>query len=132
FTDNAGDKSLGVTEKHERFVQVVERIVDAGETGVHAALDDHDDAGFIHIENGHAIDRAGRIGAGGGVGDVVGADHQGNVGLREFAIHFLHFNQVLVGNVGFGQENVHVAGHSAGHRVNGEFHLNTPLGQAVV
>src|SRR5579862_1347192 len=80
---NRSYKLLCVTEQHQRVVEVVERIVNAGEAGVHAALDDHDGMGFVDVEDGHAEDRARFVGAGGRVGDVVGADDKRHVGLRE-------------------------------------------------
>src|SRR3954470_18971591 len=78
FPHNASYELLGIAEQHERLVKVVERIVDTCETRVHAPLDDHDRVGLVHVENGHAEDRARLIGTGGGVGHVVGSDDQRN------------------------------------------------------
>jgi len=36
---------------------------------------------------------AGVVGAGGGVGHVVGADDEGHVGLGEVAVDFVHFDE---------------------------------------
>src|SRR6185503_5861613 len=87
------DERLGVAKEHKRFAKIVERIVDAGKAWAHAAFDDHDGAGLVHVENGHAEDGAGGIGAGGGIGDVVGANHQGNIGLGKLAVDVVHLNQ---------------------------------------
>ena len=41
--------------------------------------------GLVNIKDGHAVDAAGSIGAGGGIHDVVGTDDERDVGLREVA-----------------------------------------------
>ena len=72
------------------------------------------------------------VGARGGVGDVVGADDQRHVGLRKIAVDFVHVEQLVVGDVGFGQQHVHVSGHASRDRMNAEFHVDAALGQNVV
>jgi hypothetical protein len=52
------DKLLGVAEEHQRVIEIVERVVDACEARVHAALDDHYSVSLIDIENGHTEDWA--------------------------------------------------------------------------
>src|SRR6266478_1806731 len=42
FADDVAYEVFGVAEEHQRVVEVVQRGVDAGEAGGHAALDDHD------------------------------------------------------------------------------------------
>src|SRR5260370_23953052 len=87
---------------------------------------------FVHVENRHSVDGAGRVGAGGRVGNVVGANHQSDIGLGEIAVDLIHLDQAVVGNVGFGQQNVHVAGHASGNGMNGKAHVHAALAQAVV
>src|SRR5208283_1076836 len=132
FAHDGAHKLLGVAKKHEGVVEVIERVIDASEAGIHAALDDHDGVGFVHVEDGHAEDRAGLIGAGGGIGHVVGTDDERDVGLREVAVDFLHFDEAVVGNVGFGEQHVHVAGHASGDRMDSEPDLDAFLGERVV
>ena len=74
FAHDISHKSLGVAEEHEGFILVVKRVIDAGKAGAQTPLDDHDGAGLIDLQDGHAVDGAGLIGLGGGIGDVVGAD----------------------------------------------------------
>jgi hypothetical protein len=50
------------------------------------ALDEQHGLGLVHVEHRHAIDRRGLVGLGRRVGDVVGADDEGDVGLRELAL----------------------------------------------
>src|ERR1700733_9679317 len=38
---------FGVAKEHQRVVEVVERVIDAGEAGTHAAFDDHNGVRFI-------------------------------------------------------------------------------------
>ena len=68
----------------------------------------------------------------GGVGHVVGADHQGHVALRELGVDVVHLDQLVIGDVGLGQQHVHVARHAAGHRVDGELHVDAAARQHVV
>ena len=83
FPHDAADKCLGVAEQHQVVIEIVERVIDAREARIHAALDDHHGMGLVHIQNRHPVDGTGSIGASRRIGDVVGADHQGNIGLRE-------------------------------------------------
>src|SRR5260370_32535472 len=69
FADYVAYEIFGVAEEHEGLVEVIQRVVDAGEAGGHAALDDHDGARFVHVQDGHAEDGAGGVGASGGSGD---------------------------------------------------------------
>ena len=55
---------------------------------------------------------------GGRVGDVVGADHHRDVGLRHLGVDLVHLLELLVGDVGLGEQDVHVAGHPARDRVD--------------
>src|SRR3546814_10897694 len=58
---------------------------------------------------------------GGRVDHVVGAQHQHDVGLRELAVDVVHLEDLVVGNFGFGQQDVHMARHAARHGVDGVF-----------
>src|ERR1700733_3681657 len=132
FADDCAYELFGVAEEHESAVEVVERVVDSGETGAHAAFDDHDGVGFVDVEDRHAEDGAGLVGARGGVGDVVGADDEGDVGLREVAVDLVHFDEAIVGNVGFGEQDVHVAGHASSDGMDGEADFDALFGEHVV
>src|SRR2546421_12369233 len=46
LADDVADEVLGVTEEHQRAVQIIEGVVDSGEARGHAALYDHYRAGF--------------------------------------------------------------------------------------
>src|SRR5713101_1891514 len=131
FADDVADEILGVAEEHQRLVEVVQRVVDAGEAGGHAALDDHDGAGFVDVDDGHAEDGAARIGARGGIGDIVGADDQRDVGLRHVTVDGVHVQQLVVRDVGFGEQHVHVPGHASGNGVNAEGDIHAALGKRV-
>src|ERR1035438_1960327 len=132
LSHDCANELFGVAKEHQRVVEVVERVVDAGETGAHAAFDDHNGVGFIHVKDGHAEDGAGLIVAGGRIGDVVGADDEGNIGLRKVAVDLVHFDEAVVGDVGFGEQDIHVAGHASGDRMDGEANVDALLGEDVV
>src|SRR6185312_7962160 len=84
------DGFLRVAEEHDGLGIFVERSVDAGETGVHAALEDDDVLRLVDVEYRHAVDRARGDVAGRRVRDVVGADDQGDVGAGELRVDVLH------------------------------------------
>jgi hypothetical protein len=65
------------------------------------------------------------------VDDVVGADDDGHVGVREVLVDLVHLHHDVVGHLGLGQQHVHVAGHAAGHRVDGKAHV-TPFSRRVL
>ena len=67
----------------------------------------------------------------GGVDDVVGADDQAHVGLRHLGVDVVHLDELVVWNVGLGQQHVHVPRHAAGHRVNAKGHVHAALGQRI-
>src|ERR1035441_5021594 len=123
FAHDAADKCLGVAKQHQGVVEIVKRVINACETGIHTALDDHHRMGLIHVEDRHPVDGAGSIGASGGVGDIIGANYQRDVSLREVAIDLVHLNQAVVGNICFGEQDVHVTGHASGNRMNGKAHV---------
>src|SRR6202051_3222369 len=77
---------LGVAEQHHGVVTVEQGIVDAGIARCERALDEHHGAGLPDLQYRHAVDRRFRIVLGGRIGDVVGADHEGDVRLGEFRI----------------------------------------------
>src|SRR6266446_9949115 len=132
FAHDAAYKDLGVSKQHQGVIEIVERVIDAREARIHAPLDDHHGVGFVNVEDRHSVDGAGSIGAGGGVSNVVGANHEGNVGLRKVAVDLFHLNQAVVGNIGFGQQHIHVARHASGNGVNGETHVHAVLAQSIV
>src|SRR3984885_1017012 len=40
--DNPAHELLGIAKQHQRAVEIIERVIDPGEAGAHAAFDDHD------------------------------------------------------------------------------------------
>ena len=95
--------------------------------GLIPALDHHDGTRLVDVQNRHSVNRARGVGTCRGIGDVVGADHERDVRLREIAVDLVHVKQPVVGDVGLGQEDVHVAGHSAGDRVDAELDVDPGL-----
>src|SRR5260370_40112242 len=83
LSDNLADKRFRIAKKHQCLVEIVQRVVDSRETGTHPALDYHDHARLIDIENRHTVDRATGIVASGGNGHTGGPDHHGKNQLRE-------------------------------------------------
>src|ERR1700728_1694182 len=96
FANDRSDELFCVAKEHQGVREVVERIINAGEPWAHAAFDHHHGVGFVDIENGHAVDGAGCVSPRGRVSDVVGADHQGHISLREVAVDLIHFDEPVV------------------------------------
>ncbi|MNS82506.1 hypothetical protein D3C72_1162530 [compost metagenome] len=72
-----------------------------------------------------------RVGLGGGVGDVVGADDEGHVGGGELGVDVLQLEHLIVRHIGLGQQDVHVARHPARDGVDGVLHLDALFLQLV-
>src|SRR3954454_1562508 len=89
---------LGVTEQHHGVVAEEQFVLDARVARAHPALDEQHGLGAVHVQDRHAEDRRLRIGLRRWVSDVVGADHEGDVGLSEFAVDLLKLEHLIVGN----------------------------------
>src|ERR1022692_3514216 len=57
FLEDLGDKCLGVAEQHQGLIHVIQIVVDAGEAGIHGALDHHHGVGLVDVEDRHAENR---------------------------------------------------------------------------
>ena len=75
-----------------------------------AALDDEDGARPGHINKGHAKHRARGIVLCGGVHDVVGTHHQGDIGIGKLGVGGLPIQELRRGHLGLVEQDVHVAG----------------------
>jgi hypothetical protein len=115
--------------EHAGVVGVEQRVLDAGEAGALAALDDDGVLRIDHVEDRHAVDRAGRVGLGHRVDHVVGADDERHVGVLELGVDVVHVGDQVVGHAGLGEQHVHVARHAAGDRVDRELDLDAALDQ---
>ena len=130
--DDVAEHRLGVAEQHQRVVAVVELVVDAGKARVHRALVRDDELGLVGVDDRHAVDRALVVVPRRRIDDVVGADDEHDVGLRQVAVDLVHLDQRVVRDFGFGQQHVHVAGHAPGDGMDGELHVDAALGQLIV
>src|SRR5258705_12746130 len=82
--DDALRHLLGVAEQHHRVVAVEQRVIDSCVSGCERPLDEHHGAVLPALKHRHAVDRRGLLLLTSLFGDVVGADHAGDVGLCEF------------------------------------------------
>jgi hypothetical protein len=55
------------------------------------------------------------------------ADHEGDIGRCEIAVDLLQFKDLVIGNVGLGEQHVHVARHAPGDRMD---YFTMPLARA--
>ena len=92
--------------------------------GRHRALADDDLLRLVDVQDRHAVDRAPGLVARRRVDDVVRADHEHDVGLRELGVDLVHLLERGVGHVRLGEQHVHVARHAAGDRMDRERDLD--------
>ena len=100
--------------------------------GIHRTLDGEHDLRLVGVDDGHAEDRAVLVEPRRRIDDVVGADDERHVAARHLGVDVVHLDQPVVGNLRFGQQHVHVAGHAAGDRMDGELHVDAALRQLLV
>ena len=60
------------------------------------------------------------VGARRGVHHVVGADDECHVGGLEFLVDVVELEDEIIGHAGFGKQDVHLARHAAGDRMDRE------------
>mmetsp|Transcript_18195 Transcript_18195/g.41909 ORF Transcript_18195/g.41909 Transcript_18195/m.41909 type:complete len:501 (+) Transcript_18195:54-1556(+) len=121
--DTAGkllDGVLGVSEKHVGVVLDEDGVVDPGVSGRQGSLHDDDLLGIPDPEHRHPCDLRVGVVFRGGVDRVVGADHEGDVGLAEVVVDLLQLLDDVVGDPGFGQQHVQLTRHSPGDGMDGE------------
>ena len=123
------DHLARVAEEHLRVVLVEQRVFDAGVAARHPALEHDAGLRFPDFEDGHAVDRARRIVERAGIDDVVGADHDRDIGLGEVVIDLFHLDHDVVRHARFGEQHVHVTGQPSGDRMDGEADVDAALAQ---
>ena len=80
------------------------------------------------MQHRHAGDRGAGFG-GGRVDGVVGSDDQDDVGVGEVLVDLVHLHDDVVGDVGLGEQHVHVARQTSGHRMDGELDVDALRGE---
>src|SRR5713101_4378763 len=128
-SEQAVETLLRIPEEHHALRVVVELVINSGEAWAEAALEDDDRLGAVDFQDRHAIERTILVVLCGRVRHVVRTDNQGNVCFWEVRVDLFHRVQLVVGYVRLGEQNVHVARHAAGDRVNGVFHIYAARGQ---
>src|SRR5206468_2803657 len=86
---------------------------------------------LVGVQDGHAVDGGARGVAGGRVDHVVRTDDEDDIGGLEVAVDVVHLAQLLVRHLRLGQQDVHVARHPAGDRVDGVVDLHAAALQFV-
>src|SRR5438874_2715949 len=72
------------------------------------------------------------IAAGGRIGYVIGAYDQRYVGLGQVRIDLVQVLQLVVRNIGFREQHVHVSWHASRDGMDAELHVNAALGEGIV
>nr|BFE70701.1 hypothetical protein GCM10020092_040020 [Actinoplanes digitatis] len=81
------------------------------------------------VRTGIAGDGAAGVVGRRGVDRVVGADDQHHRGLREVVVDLVHLQDHVVRHPGLGEQDVHVAGQPARHRVDAEPDVDAALAE---
>src|SRR5690606_15305088 len=108
----------GITEEQATVGAIEEEVHFTTIAGGHAPLEHDHLLGRVSPDDGHAMDRRGGVALGGRVHHVVGADHQHGIVAVHDVVHVLHGDDLIVVDIGLGQQYVHVAGHAARHGVD--------------
>src|ERR1039458_4036456 len=116
---------LGIAEQHRGLGVVEKLVVDAGKAGAHGALEKNDVLRLVGIDDRHAVDGAAWSRVGGRVHRVVGPDDEGHIRCGHLGIGLVHLLELVVRNVGLGQQDVHVPRHASCHRVYGVGHIDS-------
>ena len=114
---------LRVAEQQtETVLAGVERILNARVAGAEVEVA-HDDLGrFVDVQDRHAVDRRAFRFARGGVHDVACADDHDRVAVLEIVVDRVELVEMLVVDVRFREQHVHVTGHAARDRMDRETH----------
>src|SRR5437588_3084931 len=114
-------RGLRVAVEHSTVRFEEKGILDSGKAFALSALEYNYRASLIDFKNRHSGNRAFRIVASIGVYNIVSSDHYCYIGRREFRVDLLEIVERRIRNVRFGQQDIHVSRHSAGHRMNRVF-----------
>ena len=108
-----------VAQHHDHTGLGVERVVHARVAGLFVVIADDHGLGPVRFQDGHAVNGGAFGGVGRRVDHVVGPHDDDQVRIREHGVDHVHFQQMFVIHVGFGQKHVHVSGHASGHGMDG-------------
>ena len=123
-TDEVSHRLLGVAEAHRHALLAgVERVLHSGVARLEVVVADHDVLCLIDIEHRHAVDRCALRLAGCRIEDIIRSDHDHEVGRLEVVIDPLHLEEVIVGHIRLGEEDIHVTRHTPGDGVDGKANL---------
>ena len=75
---------------------------------------------LIDIEHRHAVDRCALSLTGGRIEDIIGSDHDHEVGVLKVVIDPLHLEEVIVRHIRLGEEDIHMARHTTGDGMDGK------------
>ena len=89
----------------------IQRVFDACVAGFQIEVAHDDLGGFVDVQDRHAVDRRTFRFARGGVHNVACADDDNGVTALEIVVDRVEFIEMLVIDVRFGKQHVHVSGH---------------------
>ena len=63
--------------------------------------------------------------------NIVCANHDHYIGVVHFVVCIFHFLKFVVGDISFGQQDIHVPGHTSGNRMDTVFQFHSFTGKQV-
>ena len=109
----------------------VERILYAGITRFEVVVADNHEGSLVYIQDWHAVDGRTLSIASCGIQYVVSPDYDSGIYLGKVVVDSLHLKEIVVGNIRFGKEYVHMPRHTTGHGVDGKANLCAPLAESI-
>ena len=109
----------------------VERILYAGITRFEVVVANNHVGSLVYIQYRHAVDGRTLGIAGCGVQDVVSPNYNSGIHLGKVVVDSLHLKEIVVGNIRFGKEYVHMPWHTTGHGMDGKANLCALLAESI-
>mmetsp|Transcript_14374 Transcript_14374/g.18517 ORF Transcript_14374/g.18517 Transcript_14374/m.18517 type:complete len:253 (-) Transcript_14374:832-1590(-) len=116
--DDILDHLLRVRQQHHCVVAEEQLVLDASIAGPHRAFDEQNRPSIFDVEHRHAIDWRCLVRLRSWVGHVIRTDDESHFRVPEIGVDVFQLKHFVVGHLGFGEQNVHVAWHPSGNRVD--------------
>ncbi len=118
------ERFLGVSQEQGDLIAPslgIERVVNTGISRLFVIVHDDNVFGIFYVQDRHTVNRGACRRISCRVDHVVGSDNDDHISLGKLGIDLFHLMKLLIGHINFSQQHIHVAGHTAGHRMNGKF-----------
>ena len=104
---------LGVTKEHVVVVLEEQGVLHTSIASGHGTLHHNAGLGLPHVKDGHASQGTVGVFQSGGVDNIVGTNNQADIGVGEVLVQLIHFEDNIIWNACFGQQDVQLTRHTA-------------------